>query len=36
LRTGARIPVDTKTETLLKALDIGFAQMAETGAARKR
>lgn len=29
------IPVDTKTETLLKALDIGFAQMAETGAARK-
>lgn len=29
------ISVDTKTETLLKALDIGFAQMAETGAARK-
>lgn len=29
------IPVDTKTETLLKALDIGFAQLAETGAARK-
>lgn len=29
------IPVDTKTETLLKALDVGFAQMAETGAARK-
>ena len=29
------IPVDTKTETLLKALDIGFAQMSETGAARK-
>jgi SNF2 family DNA or RNA helicase len=29
------IPVDTKTETLLRALDIGFAQMAETGAARK-
>ena len=29
------IPVDTKTETLLKALDIGFAQMTETGAARK-
>lgn len=29
------IPVDTKTDTLLKALDIGFAQMAETGAARK-
>ena len=36
LATRARgIPVDTKTETLLKALDIGFAQMAETGAARK-
>ncbi|KIZ40514.1 MULTISPECIES: SNF2-related protein [Rhodopseudomonas] len=37
-RLGARarsIPVDTKTETLLKALEIGFAQMAETGAARK-
>ena len=30
-----QIRVDTKTETLLKALDIGFAQMAETGAARK-
>ena len=29
------IPVDTKTETLLKALDVGFAQMAGTGAARK-
>jgi ERCC4-related helicase len=29
------IPVDTKTETLLKALDIGFEQMAETGAPRK-
>ncbi|ANM17193.1 DNA/RNA helicase SNF2-related protein [Rhizobium sp. N541] len=29
------IPVDTKTQTLLKALDIGFAQMAETGAAKK-
>jgi hypothetical protein len=29
------IPVDTKTQTLLKALDIGFAQMAETGAPRK-
>jgi ERCC4-related helicase len=29
------IPVDTKTQTILKALDIGFAQMAETGAARK-
>jgi len=29
------IPVDTKSETLLKALDIGFAQMAETGAAQK-
>lgn len=29
------IPVDTKTETLLKALEIGFAQMAERGAARK-
>lgn len=29
------IPVDTKTETLLKALDIGFAQMGETGSARK-
>ncbi len=36
LATRARaIPVDTKSETLLKALDIGFAQMAETGAARK-
>jgi SNF2-related domain/Helicase conserved C-terminal domain len=36
LATRARgIPVDTKTETLLKALEIGFAQMAETGAARK-
>jgi SNF2-related domain/Helicase conserved C-terminal domain len=29
------IPVDTKTETLLKALDIGFAPMAQTGAAWK-
>ncbi|RWM10931.1 MAG: DEAD/DEAH box helicase [Mesorhizobium sp.] len=29
------IPVDTKTQTLLKALDIGFGQMAETGAPRK-
>lgn len=29
------IPVDTKAQTLLKSLDIGFAQMAETGAARK-
>jgi hypothetical protein len=29
------IPVDTKTRTLLRALDIGFAQMTETGAARK-
>ena len=29
------IPVDTKSETLLRALDIGFAQMAETGAAQK-
>lgn len=29
------IPVDTKSESLLKALEIGFAQMAETGAARK-
>jgi hypothetical protein len=29
------IPVDTKSETLLKALEIGFAQMAETGAALK-
>jgi superfamily II DNA/RNA helicase len=36
LATRARgIAVDTKTKTLLKALDIGFAQMAETGAARK-
>jgi ERCC4-related helicase len=36
LSTLARgIPVDTKTQSLLKALDIGFAQMAETGAARK-
>ncbi len=30
-----QISVDTKTQTLLKSLDIGFAQMAETGAARK-
>ncbi len=29
------IGVDTKTPTLLKALDIGFEQMATTGAARK-
>ena len=29
------IPVDTKSEALLKALDIGFEQMTETGAARK-
>jgi hypothetical protein len=36
LSTLARgIRVDTKTQTLLTALDIGFAQMAETGAARK-
>ena len=36
LATRARgIQIDTKTETLLKALDIGFAQMAETGAARR-
>ncbi len=30
-----RIRVDTKSETLLKALEIGFDQMATTGAARK-
>ena len=30
-----QIPVDTKSDTLLKALDIGFAQMAETKAAKK-
>src|SRR5690606_4442662 len=30
-----RIRVDTKSETLLKALEIGFEQMAATGAARK-
>ena len=30
-----RIGVDTKSETLLKALEIGFEQMATTGAARK-
>ncbi len=30
-----RIGVDTKSQTLLKALEIGFAQMATTGAARK-
>lgn len=30
-----RIGVDTKSRTLLRALEIGFAQMAETGAARK-
>jgi superfamily II DNA/RNA helicase len=36
LATWARgIGVDTKTPTLLKALDIGFDQMATTGAARK-
>jgi hypothetical protein len=36
LATWARsIGVDTKTKTLLTALDIGFAQMATTGAARK-
>lgn len=36
LATWARsIGIDTKTRTLLKALDIGFEQMATTGAARK-
>ena len=30
-----RIGVDTKTQTLVKALEIGFEQMATTGAARK-
>lgn len=30
-----RIGIDTKTQTLLKALEIGFAQMATTGGARK-
>ncbi|MGE5481424.1 MAG: SNF2-related protein [Bacteroidota bacterium] len=30
-----RIGVDTKSQTLLKALEIGFEQMATTGAARK-
>src|SRR5271157_6057163 len=36
LATWARaIGIDTKTHTLLKALDIGFEQMAITGAARK-
>lgn len=30
-----RIGVDTKSQTLLRALDIGFEQMATTGAARK-
>ena len=36
LATWARgIGIDTKTQTLLKALDIGFEQMAATGAARK-
>lgn len=36
LATWARgIGVDTKTQTLLKALEIGFEQMATTGAARK-
>jgi hypothetical protein len=29
------IGIDTKTHTLLKALDIGFEQMTATGAARK-
>jgi superfamily II DNA/RNA helicase len=29
------IGIDTKTRTLLKALDIGFVQLASTGAARK-
>ena len=36
LATWARsIGIDTKTHTLLKALEIGFEQMAKTGAARK-
>ena len=36
LATSARrIGVDTKLQTLLKALEIGFVQMATTGAARK-
>ena len=36
LATSARaIGVDTKSQTLLKALEIGFEQMATTGAARK-
>jgi hypothetical protein len=36
LATWARgIGIDTKTQTLLKALEIGFEQMAKTGAARK-
>ena len=36
LATWARgIGIDTKTQTLLKALEIGFDQMATTGAARK-
>jgi ERCC4-related helicase len=36
LATWARaIGIDTKTQTLLKALDIGLEQMATTGAARK-
>ena len=36
LATWARgIGIDTKTHTLLKALDIGFEQMSATGAARK-
>ena len=36
LATWARgIGIDTKTRTLLKALDIGFEQMTTTGAARK-
>jgi superfamily II DNA/RNA helicase len=36
LATWARgIGIDTKTQTLLKALDIGFEQMITTGAARK-
>ncbi|HPC83643.1 MAG TPA: SNF2-related protein [Thermoanaerobaculaceae bacterium] len=32
---GRRIGVDTKSQTLLKALEIGFEQMAATGAARR-
>jgi len=30
-----RIGIDTKSQTLLRALEIGFEQLAETGAARK-